>query len=453
MVQTGSDFYWMWCSACILMLLTKVYEYLGWDSYFNNLVCCLALPMLASAAHGFTGFLAELMLCQPSAKKQRLGDDSAAPASASALQAFLGAAWAFQPSKKRPRIDGGTAAAASSTTAGQPGGAGAKGQGKKTRGSLSSIQVPTAPAALTKAKKKPGNAPIEICVYKYTEEAQDLVRSFPAGVPAWAILLSHEAYPNVETQTLSALQAYLAAAHATNPDMPQDLAELRRDEDIIFILSRKGDYNNENMPIIEWAPVFYVAGDGAKLLNTLAFVSNFLEYRVTHPVAQDRSPWPALRTVEVNLHPHTGVVLAGAETLFQQFTCTLHDAAAVLPRSVFVVAPPGNVRAILVELEVVDDHTVIVAWDGKTYDFRARLNAAGIPRTEDNLRILQQERRDVAVEENQQFLFSVFEEAVFRSHVCHLTVTGVELADATPGPAQTFLETLKAKPYIFTAPW
>ena len=87
--------------------------------------------------------------------------------------------------------------------------------------------------------------------------------------------------------------AILIFTHAGDANMLLDIAALRRDEDIAVVLSKAGDYNPEAMPIVEWAVAIYVAGDLQKLTNTLALLDAWLNFRIAHPVAEDRSPWPA----------------------------------------------------------------------------------------------------------------------------------------------------------------
>ena len=343
---------------------------------------------------------------------------------------------AFQPSKKQKSGDSSQAAKVDTP-----------------HRSLLSIQVGAPPPKASRTgEKRPNNSPLQLGVTKYTGEGADLVRSFPAGLPAFAITISHKADPSMEFALIRGLQGHLTAEHAENPDMPQDLRALRQNEHIVVVLSHAGEYNNEDMPIVEWAPVVYVGGAQPQLRNTLAFLGAFFVYRVNNPVPEDKSPWPPMAQIPVHLHPHVGVDLAGTAAHFDSFDCHLQPASRQLPLSIFQVAPPGSVRALLVEVEVLDDSSVVIAWTGKTFDYRQRFNTAGVPRCENgDMRLLQESRRDVGQPDNVAFILSIFEGAVFRSHVCAVKVTGVE--PPADSAAALFLQTLKDKDYIYVDAW
>ena len=100
---------------------------------------------------------------------------------------------------------------------------------------------------------------------------------------------------------------------------------------------------------------------------------------------------------------------------------------------------------------MVDDTSVISAWTGKTYDYRQRFNTAEVPRPEGERRLLQEARRDVGQADKVAFIISVFEGAVLRSHICNVTVSGVEPAPETA--TANFLQTLKEKEYIYVDAW
>jgi len=365
--------------------------------------------------------------------------------------------WGFNPKRKdKPGQD--------SAASGNPYAQGATGQGQappsqgspKKRRNLSDLTVPTAPqeAKDTRAKK-PNNAPIVLSVYKFSNDASDVVAGFPAGVPLWSVILQHDAYPSVDSDLLGGLNAFLQELHAGNAGMPENLRVLRADEHTIVTVTNTNprrvaaneEVNPQQQPWVNYRCVFYIAGDAARLQQILALLHDFFVHRATHPRQCDRSPWPPVDTLTVDVHPHTGVVIAPLDADFQRIAATLHAQSADLPCSVFSVAPPTGVLRLEVEIEVVDDATVVVGFDGRTWGYRERLNMAGVPRVEDNLRVVPDEHRNVSVEASSDFILSLFRGRVFRELVCTLTWTGVDVNPQTPvAELQTLL---RAMPFVF----
>jgi hypothetical protein len=367
--------------------------------------------------------------------------------------------WGFTPKRKEnpgkdaPASENPYAQAASSAghatgSAGSP----------KKRGKLSEMTVPTAPKEKAKeAPKKPNNAPIRLSVYKYTAEASDVITSFPAGVPMWSVILQHDAYPSVDSDLLAGMVAFLQDLRAGDANMPGDLGGLRAAEHVAVVvtntearnLNAGQEPNPQNQPWENYRCVFYIAGNEARLHEILSLLHGYFVHRATHRRQCDRSPWPPLDSLAVSVHPHTGVVIAPLDAEFDRITATLHDQSPDLPCSVFSVAPPTGALRLEVEIEVVGDDTVVVAFDGRTWHYRERLNMAGLPRVEDNLRILPEDHKDVSVQATTDFILSLFRDTVFRELVCSLEWTGEAVA---PGTAvQAFQTQIRAMPFVFEA--
>ena len=117
-------------------------------------------------------------------------------------------------------------------------------------------------------------------------------------------MVSHDAYPNVGTQLLAATAEYLQAKHAADADFPATLTDLRFNEHLILTMTRTDENNPEELPLIPWAPVFYAAGDVDRLVNIMEIIAELILYRVTHPQPQDRSPWPQVEQIAVEIEQH-----------------------------------------------------------------------------------------------------------------------------------------------------
>ena len=204
--------------------------------------------------------------------------------------------WGFTPRKRPDPLGNKTTGGenrSSSSTAGQSPASGAK------RSKLSELRVPEASKSQSQAGRKPNNADIELCIYKYSDEAADYISSFSPGEALYAILLRHEAYPSVDSDVLNGLGDWLQAEHAQDVSFPENLRALREQEHIEFVLTstqaRPGQtVNPQGMPWQNWRSVFYVAGTSQRLQEVVELLHNFFVHRVTNPRRTDRSPWPGM---------------------------------------------------------------------------------------------------------------------------------------------------------------
>ena len=320
----------------------------------------------------------------------------------------------------------------------------------KARGPLSamSTQVAWTPKAKATAKSKPANAPIVLAVYKYTSEASDLVPNFRPNEPLWAVRVEHNAYPNVESSTIAATNAFLADMKASDNDMPQNLQELRKQEQIIVQIGRADSFNTDGMPIKEFSLAYYIGGTTSDLRNAIHLLVEFFYHRCTHSIPSvDKSPWPVAADIAVHIYPRMGVDLETLDADITRMSVTLHPPALVLPLSLWSTNPPGSSRALMVEVEIIDEDTAIFAWDGRTYGFRSRFEQVGIPRVDANLRVLPEGMRSFTVDANRQRILDIFGNLVLRDLVCCVRLTGAALTD--DGAVAALLAELREKPQMF----
>ena len=107
----------------------------------------------------------------------------------------------------------------------------------------------------------------------------------------------------------------------------------------------------------------------------------------------------------------------------------------------------GSNRALLVEIEILNENSAIFAWDGRTYAFRARFEQALIPRVQDNLRVLPEDRRDFTEKDNIDLVLAIFGNLVLRDLVCCVRVTGEDLPEE--GVVADFIRLLKNNQNLF----
>ena len=298
-----------------------------------------------------------------------------------------------------------------------------------------------------KAKAKPANAPIVVSIYKYTSEASDLVATFRPGEPLWAVRVEHTAWPTVESSVISATNAFLLSMHAENSEMPENLQVLRNREQIILQLGRVDDTNVDNLPLKEFSIIYYIGGTVVHLRNALNFLIDFFLHRCTHPLLCDRSPWPVPADLEVQVHPRLGIDLGNFGDDITGIRVRVETPKLVLPQSLWDTNPPGSNRALMVEIEILNENSAIFGWDGRTYVFRARFEQALVPRVQDNLRVLPEDRRDFNEKDNIDLVLAIFGNLVLRDLVCCVRVTGEDLPEE--GVVADFIKTLKNNQNLF----
>ena len=320
----------------------------------------------------------------------------------------------------------------------------------KARGALSSLTMTdhASPKPKAQATSKPANAPIVLAVYKYTSEASDVVNTFRPDEPLWAVRVEHNAWPNVVSSTISATNAFLADMNAADGSMPSNLQELRLHDQIIVQIGRADATNVDGLPLKEFSLIYYIGGTVERLRNAIHLLVEFFYHRCTHPLpAVDKKPWPVSADIQVHIHPREGIDLGGLDTEITRMSVTLELPKLVLPLSLWDTNPPGSNRALIVEIEIVSKDTAIVAWDGRTYGYRARFDQALIPRIQDNLRVLPENMRDLTVDATREHVLNIFGNLVLRDLVCCVRVTGQALPE--DGPVTDLIATLKAKPHLF----
>ena len=130
----------------------------------------------------------------------------------------------------------------------------------------------------------------------------------------------------------------------------------------------------------------------------------------------------SLTIAHVGKHLHSALEAVGAFPTVQK---KYNEPAQKLDVGIFSVPPPSGTHVLVATLQVIDDDTVIIAFEGRTYQYRARLYLAGIPLvTDTNTRLLPEGKGDISDPTNRDYIVKVFEEHVFRKLAVCLRVTG-----------------------------
>ena len=147
----------------------------------------------------------------------------------------------------------------------------------KPGGKHTTIRIPEgaelqkSPRPQKKAKlRRSEEGPVVMSVYLYSREAADFLPAAGPGLPLYACIFSHEAYPSVCYGVLDRLARFLAnTAAAGNPG---NIAALR-ESGVFLVLTKNVD--PDHMGYVAYRPVFYVVGD---VNNFLSLFDEFLAY-------------------------------------------------------------------------------------------------------------------------------------------------------------------------------
>ena len=319
----------------------------------------------------------------------------------------------------------------------------------------SALQVAERPKTKVETKK-PNNAPITLTIREYAGEAADVVNAWDASMKAYQIELQHDAMPHVDDRFLQAMNdSYLPAMQANNPDMPGSLLELRAMADTIVVIT-KTEPNPLELPLVNWRLALYVAGDLQHLIEIVKMLDDYIAWRVTHPLqGVDRSPWPALGDITVNIYPHTGIDLSGLDRTNLKMTGTvIHPPSATLPLGVFEASPPGSAtnQVMVATVELVDAGRVAIEFRGRTYQFRARFDAASIPLStagQETVRLLTGEQGIIDSGAKTEDITNIFGNGVLRGTVCLIRLDDFpEEEDESMPHVNDFLEKLRAMKHL-----
>ena len=301
--------------------------------------------------------------------------------------------------------------------------------------------------------------PVSLNVWKYTSSAKDFVSSAPEDEALFLAVLGHPGKPSVTDGILKALGDFLQSTSWKEEDdeeKPGNLQELRGAGVNLQMtwLKKAGEEvpNPDGAPWQNGSVAFYVIG--ADTLRDLPdLLGRFVAWRAGHPQASvDRAEWPEMSELKLVIRTHEDFEMQ-APNLEEELGLSVELLASerVRDASPFCVQPPYGVQNLSCDLQVISDNDLLAAWDGKTYGYRVRFEAVGIPRAAGseakNLRLLPQDRRDVSKPSNVDFLLEVFGGAVLRDAVVCVRLREDHVASAN-SPVGRALDRLRALPSL-----
>ncbi len=93
----------------------------------------------------------------------------------------------------------------------------------------SEITIEAGPKPSTAPRRRPAVAPVQVCIYKYTEDAGDCWETFKGdNVNLWQIQIDHGAQRSICFRLRESFEDYLRSAHTSDDTMPTTLADLEK---------------------------------------------------------------------------------------------------------------------------------------------------------------------------------------------------------------------------------
>ena len=164
---------------------------------------------------------------------------------------------------------------------------------------VSEITIEAGPKPSQTPRRRPQIAPVQVCIYKYTEDAGDCWETFKGdGVPLWQIQIDHNAQRSICFRLRESFEDFLRSVNANDSSLPTSVVELEKVAGIRLVIGDQKD--PEDVGFVQWRSVFYVAGD---LNNFLLLLDGFFVWK-EKSIAQSQP-------FQVEIHPYLDAVEAG----------------------------------------------------------------------------------------------------------------------------------------------
>ena len=305
-------------------------------------------------------------------------------------------------------------------------------------------QPPQAPQRL------PASAPVEVAVYKVTDQAGDLWSQYEdTNAALWQVQVRHDARPSVVFDMHSSFNDFLGVSHTSESSLPNSVKELQRSAGIKLVLTDAKD--PEGVGFVQWRAAFYVAGDteSKPLHNFLNLLDGFFKYKA-EKMARKQS-------FEVHIFPHLDIELDNLMEGFEYEPYTINEPSRDIPMGIFDAQPVMGKRIITLHIEAESEESVSCLIAGNTWMFRARLDSHGVPgafHSEDS----QVENRsyyrllknvNVAEEAGKQQIVDMLGSAVFKGLAMRAVLDKAPEADTH---AAEFIQQLREFPQLHFSP-
>ena len=160
----------------------------------------------------------------------------------------------------------------------------------------SEVLVEQEPKLLKPTHRLPVSAVVEVCMYKFTDQAGDVWEQYAGqDVALWQVQIKHAAQRSITFQIRDGFNDYLKAVHGSGNSMPTNLKDLEKHVGIRLVVSDTKD--PEDVGFVQWRSAFYVAADNLK--NFLLLLDGWFLFKARQMTQE--------QAFQVHLHPHVTV--------------------------------------------------------------------------------------------------------------------------------------------------
>ena len=107
---------------------------------------------------------------------------------------------------------------------------------------VSEITIEAGPKPSATPRRRPQIAPVQICIYKYTNDAGDCWETFKGdNVPLWQVQIDHNAQRSITFRLREAFEDFLRSANASDSTMPTTVAHLEKAAGIRLVIGDQKD--------------------------------------------------------------------------------------------------------------------------------------------------------------------------------------------------------------------
>jgi len=302
------------------------------------------------------------------------------------------------------------------------------------------IFIETGPKPTLAPKRLPVNAPVDVCIYRVTEQASDLWEMLQGRDDSlFQIQMRHEQQRAITFDLRNNFNDFLRAAHKQNTSMPSNLAELERSCGIRLIVTDGAD--PDDVGFIQWRVAFYCID----LRNIFFLLDGFFRYKEK----QTTQPF------QVIIHPFLGIDISLADLEYQHYV--LKEQTSLLPLHIFEAHPVARKRITSLNIQIESASVFNAIITGDTWPYRKRLDSIGVgggyhtqeDESKENRKYYRVWKHINVNDQNDTDKFmSMLCEDVFKKLSMRVTL------DAIPEPdsdVQKYIDVLRSQPFLFFA--
>ena len=225
------------------------------------------------------------------------------------------------------------------------------------------ITIEQGPRPTQTQKRLPANAPVDVCIYRFTQQASDLWDLLQDhNVSLYQIQIRHEAQKAITFSMRDSFNDFLRASHKQENRIPSTLAELETTCGVRLVVNDRAD--PDDVGYVQWRVAFYCID----LSNFMLLLDGWFRHKERQ----------TLQPFEINIHPHVGIDLQQMWTDLEYAHYSLRDQQKVLPLHIFQAQPVIGKRITSMNIQIESDTTINVVFTGHTWPYRKRLDDFGI---------------------------------------------------------------------------